>query len=124
MPSASRPRASRGQHSQLTLKPGPPCPRLTVRSTFARIGLAENSETKHFRWVPRNPVGGGNAVGKVQASFPYECASTECIKLGGKALEIVPDHMPENVEVSEPSPGVFRQKTGNKANMVEPGSVE
>ena len=44
--------------------------------------------------------------------------------LGGKFLALSAEHLPWRVEVTEPSAGVFRQKTGQKANVVEPGSIE
>ena len=71
-----------------------------------------------------NPLGGGNAIGKVQALVLFECVNPECIKLGGQFIEISPEHLPWRVEVTEPSAGVFRQKTGTKSERGGAGSVE
>jgi hypothetical protein len=71
-----------------------------------------------------NPVGGGNAIGKVQAHFPFECVNANCIKMGGKFVELSAEHLPWRVEVTEPSAGVFRQKTGTKSERGGAGSIE
>jgi len=71
-----------------------------------------------------NPLGGGNAIGKVEAWFPFECVSAECTKLGGKFFEISAEHLPWRLEVTEPSAGVFREKTGTKSERGGAGSVE
>jgi hypothetical protein len=71
-----------------------------------------------------NPIGGVNAIGKVEAWFPYECIEAACIKQGGKFVEISGEHLPWRVEVTEPSPGVFRQKTGTKSERGGAGSME
>jgi hypothetical protein len=62
-----------------------------------------------------NPVGGGTAIGKVEAWFPFECVSAECTKFGGKFFEMSAEKMPWAASVTEPSAGAFRQKTGVKS---------
>jgi hypothetical protein len=69
--------------------------------------------------VLQNPTGGGAAVGKVQAFFPYECQSASCLTLGGKELTGTADKLPWKTEVTEPDQGVFRQRTGEKGNNTE-----
>jgi hypothetical protein len=79
-------------------------------------GVLGEIECKNiFAGFATNPVGGGAAEGKVAAFFPFECVSAECTKLGGKFIELVAEKMPWVAEVTEPSAGVFRQKTGVKS---------
>jgi hypothetical protein len=72
-----------------------------------------------------NPPGAGQqATGLVQVFSPYECVSTECILIGGKFFELKSEQLPWNVEITEPSAGVFRQKTGVKGEKGGKGSQE
>jgi hypothetical protein len=61
-----------------------------------------------------NPTGGGSAIGQGQAFVAYECGAAECIKLGGKFIEIVPEAQPWTAEAIEPEENVFRGRGGNK----------
>src|SRR5262249_53330354 len=60
-----------------------------------------------FAGVAENPVGGGASTGLVSASFPFECTDATCLTLGGKFIELIPEHLPWKAEVTEPSAGVF-----------------
>jgi hypothetical protein len=87
-------------------------------------GIAEPECKNLVAGFLENPVVGGNAIGKVEAWFPYECIEAGCMKQGGKFVEISPEHLPWRVDVTEPSPGVFRQKTGTKSERGGAGSME
>jgi hypothetical protein len=67
-----------------------------------------------FAGYGENPTGGGAAIGKVQAFYPYECGSSSCEALGGVNIEVTAGKLPWKVEVTEPESKVFRQKTGFK----------
>jgi hypothetical protein len=70
-----------------------------------------------------NPTGGGSATGVVQAWTPYECSDTTCSNALG-TLEVVSEHLPWIVAVTEPSAGVFRLNTGKKGEKGGSGSIE
>jgi alpha-tubulin suppressor-like RCC1 family protein len=61
-----------------------------------------------------NPTGGGSAIGKVQAHFPYECVSASCTTAGGTAIELTPENLPWSSEATEVEGGAFRARTGNR----------
>jgi hypothetical protein len=61
-----------------------------------------------------NPTGGGSAIGKVQAHFPYECVSENCKASGGTAIELTPENLPWSTEATEVEGGAFRLRTGNR----------
>jgi len=72
-----------------------------------------------FAGYGENPVGGGAAVGQVQAFYPYECEDLVCTTtLGGKAIHVnpLPNSFPWKAEVFETANGKkeFRQATGLK----------
>jgi hypothetical protein len=77
-----------------------------------------------FEGFLENPTGGGQATGQVQAFSPYECANAACIAMGGKFVELTTEHLSWNVEITEPSPAVFRHKMGVKGEKGGKGSVE
>jgi hypothetical protein len=89
----------------------------TLKLTNATLGevICHNV----FAGYGENPKGGGAAVGKVQAFFPYECESASCLTLGGKGIVAKAGKLPWKAEVIEPEVGVFRQKTGEKGNNTE-----
>ena len=102
----------------------------TLKLKNATLGEVECHNL--FAGFAENPVGGGVAIGKVQAFSPYECASPSCLALGGKGIDVKAGKMPWLAEVLEPKPGVWRQKTGRKGptknvkpnEITEPGFVD
>jgi hypothetical protein len=79
-----------------------------------------------------NPTGGGRAVGKVQAFFPYECTDETCTLALGEIKVKAGSTLPWKAEVMENALKEFFQKTGFKGPTVnkkanpatEPGQVE
>jgi hypothetical protein len=106
-------------------KEGTPVRTIEWGNTTIRNAMEGSFECKNIlAGFSENPVGGGNGVGKVQAWVPFECGSVECVKLGGKFLEIAPEHLPWSVEVTEASAGVFREKIGKKGERGGAGAIE
>jgi len=84
----------------------------TVKFTNASFGEVEcHTISAGFM---ENPTGGGSAIGKVQAHFPYECASTSCKASGGTEIQITPENLPWSTEATEVEGGAFRTRTGNR----------
>ena len=85
-----------------------------------------------FAGYGENPAGGGRAVGKVQAFFPYECTDETCTVALGEIKVKAGSTLPWKAEVMENASKEFFQKTGfkgptenKKANpATEPGQVE
>jgi hypothetical protein len=94
----------------------------TAKLTNITLGPVECHNV--FAGFSENPTGGGAAVGKVQAFYPYECVATTCASLGGTKIEITPEKLPWNAAVTEPEAGVFEQLTGKKGEKGGAGSVE
>jgi hypothetical protein len=69
-----------------------------------------------------NPTGGGSAIGQGAAFTAYECTAGNCLTLGGKFIEIVPEGLPWTGEITEPEENVFRGRGGNK--LQAPGMVK
>jgi hypothetical protein len=99
----------------------------TLKLKNATLGVVECHNI--FAGFAENPTGGGASIGKVQAFFPYECASASCLALGGKGIAVTAGKMPWLAEAIEPVANEFRQKTGFKSTEKnkppkEPGFVE
>jgi hypothetical protein len=77
-----------------------------------------------FEGFLENPAGGGSAKGPIQAFSPYECSNPTCTVSGGLFVELTTEHLPWNVEIIEPSAGVFRHQMGVKGEKGGKGSVE
>jgi hypothetical protein len=77
-----------------------------------------------FEGFLENPTGGGSAKGQVQAFSPYECSNPTCTTSGGLFVELTTEHLPWNIEIIEPSAGVFRHQIGVKGEKGGKGSVE
>jgi FG-GAP repeat len=89
----------------------------TLKLTNASLGEVECRTVIGAK--SENPIGGGTAVGKILALYPYECVSASCKALGGTGIEATAEKLPWSVEVTEPEAGVFRMRTGNKLKTVE-----
>jgi hypothetical protein len=66
-----------------------------------------------FAGYSENPVGGGHAIGKVQAFYPYGCIDKTCKVVNGEIV-VIPEKLPWKGELIEPVAKEFRQKTGEK----------
>jgi hypothetical protein len=66
-----------------------------------------------FAGYGENPVGGGQAIGKVQAFYPYECIDKTCKVVNGEIV-VVPEKLPWRGELIEPVAKEFRQRIGEK----------
>jgi hypothetical protein len=85
-----------------------------------------------FAGFAENPTGGGRAIGKIQAFYPYECTDTHCTTQLGEIKVTNGSTLPWKAEVVENASKEFFQKTGfkgptenKKANpATEPGQVE
>jgi hypothetical protein len=84
----------------------------TLKLTSATLGEVECQNITAGNL--ENPVGGGSAVGKVQAFVPYECVSESCKTSGGSAIEVTAEKVPWSTEVTEVEGGAFRIRTGNR----------
>ena len=84
----------------------------TVKFTNASFGEVE-CRTISAGFM-ENPTGGGSAIGKVQAHFPYECVSASCKTLGGTAIGLTPENLPWSTEATEVEGAAFRLRTGNR----------
>ena len=82
--------------------------------TFTNPALGQVECRNVIAGYSENPTGGGAAVGKIQAFYPYECVSASCLSSGGTAIEVTAEKLPWSTEVAEPQEGVFRMKIGNK----------
>jgi hypothetical protein len=82
----------------------------TLKLTVGTLGEIECHNV--FAGYEENPVGGGPAVGTVQAGYPYECVSETCTMKGGTTA-VTAENLPWSAEVVEPEEGVVRIKTGN-----------
>ena len=87
----------------------------TVKFTNASFGEVEcHTISAGFM---ENPTGGGSAIGKVQAQFPYECASASCKASGGTAIQITSENLPWSTEATEVEGGALRMRTGNRIKV-------
>jgi hypothetical protein len=68
-----------------------------------------------FAGYSENPVSpaGGQAIGKVQAFYPYNCRDIGCKVVNGEVV-VIPEKLPWKGELIEPVAKEFRQKTGEK----------